>query len=133
MGYYYKCTCISFFRSRKNDLKEMCTLLYPCLLAMHFNNMLYAKVICQNQYIINFETRMCVISYRFSRPSRLRPDMERFFSKLSSIIYTFTNAMNKIANLYLYNLAIVFNCWEFLSNILLLKRRQMEPYVVSED
>ena len=81
----------------------------------------YELVVCQNRYTVPFECGLLILLYRLSRPTRIRPEMERFFnmrkSKLSSIILTFTSAVYEVANQYLSNPAIFSNRWEFLAEL----------------
>lgn len=61
----------------------------------------------------HFETALLALLYRFSRPRRLRPEMEKFFgmrlTKISSILQTITEAMDRLARLYLHNPRIYRN------------------------
>ena len=116
---YNESTCISFFRFRKSDLLELSALLWPRI-SMHLNGE-YERIVCENRYTIPFECGLLILLYRFSRPTRIRPDMERFFgmrkSKLSSIILTFARAIYEVANRYLNNPQIMSTRWEFLAKL----------------
>ena len=116
---YNESMCINFFRFRKADLQELANLLWPRM-TMYLNGD-RDRISCQNRYTIPYEAGLLVMLYRFSRPSRIRPEMERFFcmrkSKLSAILSTFTCATYEVANRYLSNPQIFSSRWEFLSEL----------------
>jgi hypothetical protein len=92
--------CVHYFWFRKEDFIEVCNLLWPKI-----NNVFQASkesIPVGNRYRCHYETGIMVILFRLSRPTRIRPEMEKFFrirkSKLSRIISAFSNAIYEVAN-----------------------------------
>ena len=65
------------------------------------------QITCVNRYTIPYKTGMIILLYRYSRPRRLRPDMEMIFgiwkSRISAIIQTFSEALYNVAINYMVN------------------------------
>jgi nuclease HARBI1 len=75
--------------------------------------------------VVPYETGLLLVFFRFARPRRLRPDMERFFrmrkSKLSGAIWTFTDALYSIALPYLNNPSLFHHRFPFYAQLIYLK------------
>ena len=95
--------CISYFKFRKEHLKHVARSLWPRLVLEGT----YNSIKCENRYRCPFETALLILLYRFSRPVRLRPEMEEFFgmrmAHLSNALCTIVNAMYNLAMPYFSN------------------------------
>ena len=116
---YNDSNCIAYFRFRKEDLHLLADLLW-----LRFEPLLVGHrecVLVKNRYQIPYETGLLIVLYRLSRPNRIRPDMERFFSmrksKIAAILETFIFVMHEVALPYLSNPEIFAERWELLSGI----------------
>ena len=100
---YNECQCIKHFRFRKDHLKEVARALW---FRLEMDGC-YKKVKCHNYYTCPFETALLLLLYRFSTPTRLRPNMESFFgmrkSHISATLKTIVDAMYELAMKYLHN------------------------------
>ena len=65
------------------------------------------RITCVNHYTIPYETGMIILPYHYSRPRRLRPEMEMIFgipkSLISAIIQTFSEVLYNVAINYMVN------------------------------
>ena len=95
--------CVSYFRFRKQHLKEVATALWPRL-GLEGS---YKSIKCENRYRCPFETALLILLYRFARPVRLRPEMEEFFgmriAHISNVICTMVEAMYNLSLPYFSN------------------------------
>ena len=99
------------FRFRKADLKDVADRLWPRLTEYLGDNHEHVTVI--NRYSMPYETLLLLVLYRFSRPRRLRKEMEGFFgmrkSKISAGIDTMIDALHKLSLKYLDNPHIFYH------------------------
>ena len=90
---------------RKVDLRMLTEKLWP-LMSVHLTGD-RDKIMCVNQYTIDYKCGFLILLYHLSRPRRLRHDMEKTFSirrsRLSAIIQTFSEALYQVAFPYLNN------------------------------
>ena len=107
--------CIMYFRFRKEHLKDVAKALWPKL-ALEGR---YDSILCANRYRCPFETALLILLYRFSRPVRLRPEMEEFFgmriAHLSNVVCTMVNAMYDLSLPYFSNPGIFAHKMEMYS------------------
>jgi len=91
--------CLAYFRFRQVHLQHICNLLWPRMYPFLQIHPKLDLIRCKG-YVCPYETGMLMVLYRFSRPVRLRPEMEKFFhtrkSKISAIIYTFVRALFQV-------------------------------------
>jgi len=92
--------CLSYFRFRKLHLQYICDLLWPRMYPFLHINHKKNLIKCHNKYLCPYETGVLMVLFRLSRPSRIQPDMEKFFhtrkSKISAIMYTFIRALFQV-------------------------------------
>ena len=86
-----------------DNLQHIFAVLWPKMrlhLECHFES-----IRCAYRYTVCYKTGFLVLLYRYSRPSRLSPDMEHIFGmrrlKLSAIIQTFSLALCHVSMPYL--------------------------------
>ena len=97
--------CLMYFRFKKVHLRKVLTLLWPRLEPNLAGER--TRIFCTNRYRVHYETAMLIMLYRFSRPIRIRPEMESFFgmrkSHISAVLQTITTAMYAVSQPYLNN------------------------------
>jgi hypothetical protein len=94
---------IDNFRFRKEELHEICDKLWE-IGAMYADGE-KESILCVNDYKCPWETGFLILLYRLHRPTRMRPDMEKYFgmrrSHISAVILTMTKIVYQIALPYL--------------------------------
>jgi DDE superfamily endonuclease len=110
---------ISHFRFRKKHLQEVANKLWPRLQQYLVGSK--AGVIFEGgKYSCPYETLLLMVLFRFSRPRRIRKEMEGFFgirrSKMSAGIKAMVNAMHSLALLYLDNPKIFHHKMPYYAN-----------------
>jgi hypothetical protein len=112
--------CIHDFRFRRSELNEMATLLWPKI-SLYLEGA-KEEIKCINRYVCHYETGLLLCLFRLSRPRRLRPEMEKYFSmrksKISAIISTFMDAMYNVAVSYLSDPSIFRHRFEFYNRLI---------------
>lgn len=80
------------------------------------------QIQCANRYTCPYETGILLCLHRLSRPRRLRPEMERYFSmrksKISAVISTFMMALFQVSQPYLSNPSIFRNRFNLYSGLI---------------
>jgi len=99
-----------YFRFRKEHLYLIADKLWPRLSTFFSDDSTRQKVKCNNKNVSPYETGFLMMLFRFSRPVRIRPEMERYFhtrkTKLSNILKTFVKAYYLLALPYLSRVEI---------------------------
>lgn len=111
------------FRFRKHHLVEVADRLWPKLGLLLQGTR--DRIMVQNRYVVPYETGLLLVLYRFARPRRIRPDMEKFFkmrrSKISAVIDTFTDALLELALPYFSDPSIYRHRFRLYSNLICAK------------
>jgi hypothetical protein len=83
------------FRFRKEDLKQVCTLLWPRLREHLVGD--YEKIHLPHRHYVHFETGILMLLYQLIYPTHIRPEMETRFAcsptKISLAIRVFVVAL----------------------------------------
>ena len=112
--------CIENCRMRKDCLIILLEKLWPSM--NHHLDGIREQITCVNRYTIPYETGMIILLYRYSRPRRLRPDMELIFgirkSRISAIIQTFSEALYNVAINYMVNPQIWHQTMPYYSQLI---------------
>lgn len=110
---------IFHFRFRKKHLQEIADKLWPRLQPYLIGSK-NAITFDDGRYSCPYETLLLMVFYRFSRPRRIRKEMEGFFgirrSKISSGIKAMVDAMHSLAILYLDNPRIFHHKMPYYAN-----------------
>ena len=103
--------CIDHFRFKRVHLIKLFDALWPIL-----SEFLDGDRNCLrtgNRYNCPYETAMLILLYRFSRPRRIRPDMEEFFgmrkSHISDVLKMICDGVYQLSYKYLNNPVIFRN------------------------
>jgi len=96
------------FRFRKNHLQQIADQLWDRMSFFLDGNK--EDVVCVNRYHCPYETGFLLVLFRLSRPRRLVPEMERFFSMrkshMSACIKTFMHAFYQVSTKYFTDVSI---------------------------
>ena len=105
IGRDLKCSCIQYFRFRKEHIFDLVQLLWPKMSLILFGE--YDKIKVHNRYTVHFETGILIMLFKFARPVRVTVEMERRFfmkrSHISAITKTFSYALFRYSWPYLNN------------------------------
>jgi nuclease HARBI1 len=100
----------AYFRFRKTHLQEVANKLWPRLSPYLSGTKEHIQFGGSKRYSAPFETLFLMVLFRFSRPRRIRNEMEEYFgfgkSKISAGILTMVSALHSLAVKYLDNPAI---------------------------
>jgi len=141
-----------YFRYRKDHLQRIADKLWPRVSTFFSDDSTRMRVKCHNRNVSPYETGILMMLFRFSRPVRIRPEMERYFhtrkTKMSNILKTFYKAFYLLALPYLTRPEIwmsrlqlyadlvydksngaVSNVWGFIDGTL---RKTCRPYLYQE-
>ena len=114
---------ISEFRFRKGHIQELADKLWPKLGLLLEGT--HEAIQVKNNYVLPYETGLLLVLYRFARPRRLRPDMEKFFkmrkSKISAAIATFTEALYELALPYMSDPSIFRHRFRLYADLIFTK------------
>ena len=77
LKYFNESQCLMNFRFKQVHLRKVLTLLWSRL-EPHLEGGRH-RIVCQSGYTAHYKTTILIMLYRFSRPVRLRPEMEAFF------------------------------------------------------
>ena len=104
----------------KVDLRTLTEKLWP-LMSVNLTGD-QDKIMCINQYTINYECGFLILLYHLSQPQRLRHDMKKTFSIrrswMSVIIQTFSEALYRVAFPYLNNPGIWHSCMPYFADLI---------------
>jgi len=111
------------FRFRKDDLQQVADKLWPRLAPLLDGSKDSIK--CYNGYRVPYETGLLLVLFRFSRPRRYRPEMEKYFgirrAHLSAALITFIEALYQLALPYLSNPGIHRHRYRYYANLICAK------------